>query len=421
MRTDSLETAPPAVSRRLPIGADVLRDNAGVAFRVWAPRRQRVAVVFEDGSADLPLNTGPDGYFSAVAPSIRAGTRYRFRLDKDATLYPDPASRFQPDGPHGPSEVIDPNVFGWTDDHWPGITAAGQVLYEMHVGTFTPEGTWAAAERELPRLRELGVTCLEVMPVADFAGKFGWGYDGVNLFAPTRLYGTPDDFRRFVDRAHSLRIGVILDVVYNHIGPDGNYLTQFSADYFNPQHRTAWGNAINFDGHASAAVREFYLANARYWIDEFHLDGYRFDATQTLVDTSPKHILAEITEHARRAAGRRSIYLVDENEPQQTRLVRPIDQGGYGMDALWNDDFHHSATVVLSGHREAHFRDHLGHSRRSSSPPPSGDTCFRASDTAGKGSAVARPRSICRRPRSSTSSRTTTRSPTLPVGCARTS
>jgi maltooligosyltrehalose trehalohydrolase len=215
--------------------------------------------------------------------------------------------------------------------------------------------------RRLPVLAEVGVNCVEVMPVADFAGGFGWGYDGVNLFAPTRLYGAPDDFRRFVDRAHALGIGVILDLVYNHLGPDGNYLGEFSPDYFSQRHKTDWGDAINFDGPDSAPVREYYLANARYWIEEYHLDGFRFDATQNIYDDSPgEHILAAIARTTREAAGRRSIYLVNENEPQHTRLVRPPVQGGLGLDALWNDDFHHSAMVALTGRNEAYYTDHLG-------------------------------------------------------------
>jgi maltooligosyltrehalose trehalohydrolase len=230
----------------------------------------------------------------------------------------------------------------------------------MHVGTFTPEGIWAAAAEKLPLLAELGITCLEIMPVADFPGRFGWGYDGVNQFAPTRLYGLPDDFRRFIDRAHALGIAAILDVVYNHFGPDGNYLTEFSPDYFSKKHKTDWGEAINFDGENNAPVREFFIANAQYWIEEFHLDGFRFDATQNIYDDGPRHVLADITRLARDAAGKRRIYLIAENEPQDTRVVRPLDKGGFGMDALWNDDFHHSAMVALTGHNEAYFSDFQG-------------------------------------------------------------
>src|SRR5262245_20608963 len=247
--------------RRFPVGAEVLAEG-GVHFRVWAPRRREVDVVLEGGPGSpggVPLAAEGDGYFSGRVAPARAGTRYRLRLD-GGDAYPDPASRFQPDGPHGPSQVIDPAAFRWTDADWPGVTPEGQVLYELHVGTFTKEGTWDAAARHLPALADLGVTVLEVMPVAEFPGRFGWGYDGVGLFAPTRLYGTPDDLRRFVDRAHAAGLGVILDVVYNHVGPDGNYLEQFSDHYFTDRYATEWGPALNFDGPQSGPVREFVLA-----------------------------------------------------------------------------------------------------------------------------------------------------------------
>ena len=257
-----------------------------------------------------------------------------------------PASRFQPCGPHGPSQVIDPDIFDWHDSQWHGVPLVGQVIYEMHLGTFTSEGTWEAASRELPELAKVGITVIEIMPIADFPGRFGWGYDGVNLFAPTRLYGTPDDCRRFVDRAHALGLGVILDVVYNHLGPDGNYLVRFSPEYFSSRYTTDWGEAINFDDEHAGPVREFFLANAAYWIDEFHLDGLRLDATQNIYDSSSDHILAAVARAVRQAAHGRATLLIAENEPQQTHLVRPPAQGGYGLDALWNDDFHHSAMVA---------------------------------------------------------------------------
>lgn len=344
--------------RRLPIGAEVV-PNGGVSFRVWAPRRNEVQVAFQDGSS-IQLSPEPSGYFSGIAPRAKAGALYKLRLDGGEFLYPDPASRYQPQGPHGPSQVIDPRTFHWTDQTFEGVGRENQALYEMHVGTFTGEGTWEAAARELPELAELGITCLEVMPVAEFPGRFGWGYDGVDLFAPTHLYGSPDDFRRFVDRAHALGLGIILDVVYNHLGPDGNYLKEFSTDYFSTRHKTDWGEALNYDGQNSGPVREFFIANARYWIEEFHLDGFRFDATQNIYDDSKDHILAAIARAARRAAGKKRIYLVSENEPQETRIVRPPDQGGFGMDALWNDDFHHSAVALLSGHKEAYYTDYPG-------------------------------------------------------------
>lgn len=298
-----------------------------------------------------------DGYFHADVP-VGAGTRYRFKLD-DGQTYPDPASRYQPDGPHGPSMVIDPTSFKWTDQHWTGPARERAVLYELHVGTFTPDGTWRAAAVELDALADLGVMAVEILPLADFPGRFGWGYDGVNYFAPTRLYGEPDDMRRFVDRAHALGVGVILDVVYNHAGPDGNYLDRFSPRYFSDA-VTDWGRAFNFDGPDSAHVRAFFETNAAYWIDEFHLDGLRLDATQQIYDQSHPRIFQTIVEAARRAGGSRSVWTVAENEPQDARLCRPVWAGGDGIDAMWNDDFHHTAMVAATGAREAYYTDYLG-------------------------------------------------------------
>lgn len=347
--------------RRMNIGARVL-PHGGTHFRVWAPRRRTVEVVIESGRSGQRFDLAPEdkGYFSGVIESAGAGALYRLRLDRGERLYPDPASRFQPEGPHGPSEIVDPNRFKWTDHDWRGVNLRGQVIYEMHIGTFTREGSWAAAARELDELARLGITVLEVMPVADFPGNFGWGYDGVNLFAPTRLYGSPDDFRRFVDRAHALRMGVILDVVYNHLGPDGNYLREFAEDYFTSRYKTDWGEAINYDGGNAGPVRDYFIANAGYWIDEFHLDGLRLDATQNIYDLSGDHILAAITRRVREAARGRAIVIIAENEPQETILIRPQEQGGYGLDALWNDDFHHSAMVAMTGRNEAYYTDYLG-------------------------------------------------------------
>ncbi|HEV7516681.1 MAG TPA: malto-oligosyltrehalose trehalohydrolase [Thermoanaerobaculia bacterium] len=337
-------------------------------FRVWAPARQRVEVVFEGPeAAAVALAPEPDGYFSGAVGAAGPGSLYRFRLD-GLGPFPDPASRYQPQGPHGPSRVVDPAAFAWTDQSWQGVDARSAVLYELHVGTFTREGSWRAAAAELAELAALGITVVELMPVADFPGRFGWGYDGVGLFAPTCLYGEPDEFRLFVDRAHEAGIGVILDVVYNHLGPDGNYLKQFAPEYFTDRHQNDWGEAINFDGPGSSGVRELYLANARYWIAEYHLDGLRLDATQDIHDDSADPILAAIAREVRQAGEklgeklgrRRGTYLVAENEPQHTRLVRPPEQGGYGLDALWNDDFHHTAVVALTGHREAYYTDYCG-------------------------------------------------------------
>jgi maltooligosyltrehalose trehalohydrolase len=351
--------------RRLPVGADVQADGR-VHFRVWALSRQSVAVVLEgapgyrSGSRALAVPLAPEGagYFSGEVPEAGAGSLYRFRLGDES--YADPASRFQPEGPFGPSQVIDPDTFAWTDRHWRGPALDGNVVYELHVGTFTPEGTWAAASEELPRLAELGVTVLELMPVNEFPGRFGWGYDGVNLFAPTRLYGRPDDLRGFIDRAHALGLAVILDVVYNHLGPDGNFLPQFSSDYFTTRYNTDWGTPLNFDGENSGPVREFVLANVSLWIAEFHFDGLRIDATQNIYDRSSEHILAAITRQARAAGQGRTILVVGENEEQRVQLVRPLGEGGCGFDMLWNDDYHHAARVAATGRSEGYYRDYRG-------------------------------------------------------------
>ena len=345
------------VVRRIPIGAEPVGN--GTHFRVWAPLRKSVQVLLP-GLDPVSLVREDGGYFSGLVESAKAGMRYRFRLDEGNQEFPDPASRFQPEGPHGPSEIVNPNQYRWADASWPGIEMPGQVIYEMHIGTFTPEGTWKAASQLLPHLAETGITLLEIMPVADFAGGFGWGYDGVSMFAPTRLYGAPDDFRAFVDRAHQLGLGVILDVVYNHFGPDGNYLMEFSKDYVSDRYENEWGDPINFDGPNSEPVREFIVSNARYWIEEFHIDGLRLDATQQIFDSSNENIIVTINREARRAASPRSIVLIAENEPQLSMLVRPIEAGGYGMDAVWNDDFHHAARVALAGRTEAYYSDYRG-------------------------------------------------------------
>jgi maltooligosyltrehalose trehalohydrolase len=318
-----------------------------------------VDVVLESG-VSTSLNTEDDGYFSGLV-SATIGDRYRFRLDGSERLFPDPASRFQPLGPHGPSKIIDPSAFRWSDEAWCGVVLRDQVFYELHIGTFTAAGTWLAAIDELTSLADLGVTCLEIMPVAEFDGRFGWGYDGVDMFAPSHLYGAPDDFRRFVDAAHAAGLGVILDMVPNHFGPSGNYLREFSKTYFTDKYDNEWGDAINFDGAGSAPVREFFATNVAYWIEEFHLDGLRLDATQQIFDASGEHILAVMSRQARAAAGRRSIVLVAENEHTGSQAeVRPIADGGCRLDALWNDDLHHSAMVALTGRAEAYYSDTRG-------------------------------------------------------------
>ncbi|MGH7959813.1 MAG: malto-oligosyltrehalose trehalohydrolase, partial [Opitutaceae bacterium] len=348
--------------RKFPIGAELI-NGQGVDFRVWAPRARTAGVeLYSEAGASKAeaLQAEGNGYFSGSVRSAQPGTRYRIKLDHGS--FPDPASRFQPEGPHGPSQVVDPQ-FHWTDAEWRGLPPREQVMYELHLGTFTSPGTWRAAAEQLPELARIGITVIEVMPVADFPGEFGWGYDGVNLYAPSRLYGTPDDARAFVDRAHQLGLMVILDVVYNHIGPDGNFLREFSPHYFSSRYMNEWGESLNFDGGHSGPVREFFITNARYWIHEFHFDGLRLDATQQIFDASSTHVLAEMADAVRPEAGERQLILVGENEDQHSILVRPRNAGGYGLDALWNDDFHHSARVAATGRAEAYYTGYRGHAQ----------------------------------------------------------
>lgn len=341
--------------RRLSIGAELV--DGGAHFRVWAPRGKRVEVVHGGTFTELAREEG--GYFAGQVRGATAGFRYKLRVD-GGNAVPDPASRYQPDGPHGESVVIDPLSFRWTDGAWTGLSDRGQIVYELHIGTLTPEGTYRAAAEQLAELAGLGVTAVEVMPLAEFPGQFGWGYDGVDLFAPYHGYGTPDDFRAFVDRAHAEGLGVILDVVYNHFGPDGNYLGEFSDAYISRKHKTEWGEAVNFDGERSEGVRDYVLSNVQHWIAEYHLDGLRLDATHSIFDDSSPHILAEIGEVARDAGGHRGVIVIAENEPQDPRIVRPRDAGGHALNFVWCDDFHHSAIVASGGKREAYFTDYRG-------------------------------------------------------------
>jgi maltooligosyltrehalose trehalohydrolase len=344
--------------RKFPFGAEI---KAGyVDFRVWAPKRKRVALFLPETDRLLALEAEEQGYFSLRTDQAQAGSRYFFRLDDDPFNYPDPASRYQPDGVHAASEVVDPLDFSWADDSWQGLDLLGQVIYELHLGCFTSEGTWRAAEAKLPHLAETGVTVIEVMPVAEFDGDFGWGYDGVQWYAPSRLYGRPADFRRFVNAAHQCGMAVILDVVYNHFGPSGNYLGAFSPYFVSKRHPTDWGEAINYDGEQAEHVRSFAISNAAYWIDEFHLDGLRLDATQSIYDDSPRHLLSDMSVACRKVAMSRKIILIAENESQDVRHVEAVEDGGFGLDGLWNDDFHHSCRVAATGHAEYYYSDFHG-------------------------------------------------------------
>jgi maltooligosyltrehalose trehalohydrolase len=330
-------------------------SGTGVEFRVWAPRRRRVEVEFSTG-APLSLASEGDGFFHGRAAGATAGSRYRFRLD-DTESHPDPYSRHQPDGPHAPSSVVDPDAYRWRDAQWPGLDRERQVIYEMHVGTFTAAGTYAAATGQLAGLRELGITCIELMPVNQFQGRFGWGYDGVNWFAPYHPYGDPDALRRFVDDAHMAGLGVILDVVYNHFGHDGNYLPRFDADYLTDEFDNPWGGTPNY---AHPAMRRLAIDNAAYWVREFHMDGLRLDAIHSIHDPQPPSLLAGLTEAARAAAGGRSIIISAEDFLQRGPLLSSSDAESADVDLLWNDDFHHASRVALTGNHVGFFKNYRG-------------------------------------------------------------
>jgi maltooligosyltrehalose trehalohydrolase len=344
--------------RTYPVGAEIVSATEA-HVRVWAPGQPALTLVID--GRDEPLQK--DGEYFAGLVAAKAGSRYGFRVDGDDKVYPDPASRSQPDGPHGLSAIVDLSTYQWNDTAWNGIALPGQVLYELHVGTFTREGTWRAAAAQVGRLRDVGVTTVQMMPVAEFAGAFGWGYDGVQPFAPFHGYGTPEDLQFFVDTAHGAGLAVILDVVYNHLGPAGNYLPLFARGYLSQRYANEWGDALNFDDAQSEGLRELVLANVAYWVREFHVDGFRIDAAQQIYDASPEHILAALTRVARETAAPRSVIVVAEHEPQHAQLMRPRSAGGLGLDGIFNEDFHHSARVALTGTHEAYMSDYRGTSR----------------------------------------------------------
>jgi maltooligosyltrehalose trehalohydrolase len=341
-----------------PLGAGC--EPGGVHFRVWAPERRRLELCVETPGREAvhPLQKDSRGFFEGLVAGLGPGDLYRFRLDGEGP-FPDPASRFQPRGVHGPSEVVDPATFSWSDAGWTGVPLDHLVAYELHVGAFTPAGTFAGVVEKLPQLQELGVTALELMPLADFPGSRNWGYDGASLFAPARCYGRPDDLRRLVDAAHGLGLGVLLDVVYNHFGPDGAYWGLYSPHYFSQRHETPWGAALNLDGPASGPVRDFFVENAVRWLREYHMDGLRLDATHALVDDSPRHFLAELQARVR-AALPRPVLLIAEDHRNLATMVRAEKDGGWGLDAVWADDFHHELRRCLAGDHEGYYRDFTG-------------------------------------------------------------
>jgi maltooligosyltrehalose trehalohydrolase len=335
------------------LGANIV--ERGVRFVVWAPDAPRVSVEI-DGQL-TPMARGQDGVWSALVLGAEAGARYRYRLNEGA--FPDPYSRSQPDGPHGASEVIDPRAFRWTDQAWRGLEIEGLCIYQVHVGTATREGTFDALIEQLPRLTELGVSAIEPLPVVEFPGRWNWGYDGVDLFAPAHVYGGPTGLKAFVDAAHQHGLGVILDVVYNHLGPDGNYLRAYCKDYFTDRYHTPWGDAINYDGPRCEHVRQLVVDNARYWVDEYHVDGFRLDATHAIFDRSKPHILAELSSTLR-ASTDRSLVLIAETHENDVRYVEPVVQEGFGMDAVWADEFHHILRRYLAGDHEGYFARYQG-------------------------------------------------------------
>jgi maltooligosyltrehalose trehalohydrolase len=343
----------------MPFGCQPLAAG-GVRFRLWAPAAGRVGVRIEDAAAGglFPLARAGGGWWQLDCAQAAPGSRYRFQID-DGALVPDPASRANPDDVHGASLVVDPRAFEWNDDHWRGLPWEEAVLYELHVGTFTPQGTFAGVESKLDYLRDLGVSAVELMPIADFPGRHNWGYDGVLEFAPDASYGTPEDLKRLVQSAHARGLMVFLDVVYNHFGPEGNYLHRYAPQFFTQRHHTPWGAAINFDGDDSRTVRDFFIHNALYWLEEYHIDGLRLDAVHAILDDSPTHILTELAQTVRARLGRdRHVHLVLENDANQARYLgaQPGAPGAY--DAQWNDDIHHVLHVLVTGERDGYYADY---------------------------------------------------------------
>jgi maltooligosyltrehalose trehalohydrolase len=343
----------------MPFGAELTSDGQ-VRFRLWAPAAHEVELMLQNGSdAPRPLEMGAqaEGWFELVTGEARAGSRYRYRIDGKMEV-PDPASRSNPDDIHGPSEVIDASAFEWGDGDWRGRPWHEAVIYELHVGTFTPEGTFAGAAEKLDHLVELGVTVIELMPIADFPGKRGWGYDGVLQFAPESSYGRPEDLKSFIAAAHRRGLAVMLDVVYNHFGPEGNYLHAYATQFFTERHHTPWGAAINFDAPGSRTVRDFYIHNTLYWLEEYHFDGLRFDAVHAIVDDSKLNILTEIARAAHAGPGReRDIFLVLENGANHARFLGAPGASDT-FDAQWNDDTHHCLHLILTGEKDGYYEDY---------------------------------------------------------------
>ena len=341
------------------LGATVSGENS-CSFLVWAPRANEVELhVTAPRELFLPLEAAEHGYFHLTTQELAPGALYRYRLNHEKER-PDPASRYQPQGVHGPSEVVD-NQFHWNDDAWPGLALEKYVLYELHVGTFTSEGTFDAIIPRIAALKNLGITAIEVMPVSQFPGNRNWGYDGVYPYAVQETYGGPAAFKRFVDACHQRGIAVVLDVVYNHMGPEGNYLSDFGP-YFTDIYRTPWGEALNFDGPQSDEVRRYFIGNALQWVTDFHIDALRLDAVHAIVDPSARPFLQQlgIAVHEKAKELNREIYLFPESDRNDARMISPRELGGWGLDAVWNDDFHHALHVLLTGEQDGYYKDFHG-------------------------------------------------------------
>jgi len=343
-------------SWKLQLGADISKD--GVRFRVWAPRVSSLSLRVLGESNDLPMIPETNGFYTLFVKGLGPGARYLYVLD-EAYARPDPVSRFQPEGVHGPSEVIDPSLFSWEDHDWKGMSLEEMILYEIHTGAFTREGSFEAIIPSLDYLKnDLGVTTLELMPVAQFSGERNWGYDGTYLYAPQNSYGGPTGLKRLINACHQKGLAVILDVVYNHLGPEGNYLANYGP-YFTDRYKTPWGPAINFDGPESDEVRSFVVDNALYWVTEYHVDGLRIDAIHGIFDFSTQHILYDLTEavHQRAKKLDRIVWVIAESDLNDVRVIDSPKKGGYGLDAQWNDDFHHCLHTLLTGERHGYYQD----------------------------------------------------------------
>jgi maltooligosyltrehalose trehalohydrolase len=344
---------------KLSLGVEYL-GRSKTAFRVWAPRVQKMSVriIENTGNRDIPMEQEADGYFSCKVNNVPSGARYFYLLNGE-TERPDPVSRFQPEGVHGPSMVVDAAEFKWRDQNWKGIPLSKLIFYELHVGTFTPTGTLESAMERIPYLKQLGITAIELMPVAQCPGVRNWGYDGVSLFAVSHAYGGPAALKKFVQAAHAAGISVCLDVVYNHLGPEGNYLHDFGP-YFTKKYRTPWGDAINYDGPDAKPVREFFIANALSWVCEFHIDSLRLDAVHGIFDSSSPHILQELNDRVKSEAKKlgRKVILIAESELNDPVLIRPKKKSGYGLDAQWSDDFHHAVHSVLTQEKRGYYADY---------------------------------------------------------------